>query len=68
MCLVRGLVLAMLRFNFVFYAIHVPGVQNVLADALSREQIGRFRSLHPRAERDPVFIPDQLKPGASWLQ
>ena len=68
MCLVRALVLAMLRFNFVFNAIHIRGVQNVLADALSRKQIGRFRSLHPRSERYPVIIPDQLKPGASWLR
>ena len=43
--LVRALVKSVLRFNFVFYAIYIPGVQNALADALSRDQIGLFRSL-----------------------
>ena len=46
MFLVRALVQSMLRFNFVFYAVHVPGVLNILADALSRDQIGLFKSLH----------------------
>ena len=57
-CLVRALVLAILRFNFVVYAFHIPGVQNVLADALSRKQIRHFMALHPQPERDPVIIPN----------
>ena len=68
MLLVRALVKSMLRFNFVFYAIHIPGVLNVLADALSRDQIGLFRSLHKEAADLPLRVPKHLSPGDSWLK
>ena len=68
MSLVRPLVLAMLRFNFVFYAIHVPGVENVLADTLSRGQIGLFKRLHRQAMERPSTIPQHLSPGDLWLK
>ena len=67
MCLVRHLVSVMLKFNFVFFAIHVPGVQNILADSLSRQQIGKFKALHRRADIHPTSIPQHLKPGPSCL-
>ena len=67
MSLVRALVLAMLRFNFVIYAIHAPGVENVLADALSRDQVGPFKCLHTQATDQPATIPQHLLPGDSWL-
>ena len=66
--LVRVLVKYMLRFNFVFYAIHIPGVLNVLADALSRDQIGLFRSLHKEAVELPLFFTEYFAPGNSWLK
>ena len=56
MSLVRALVLAMLRFNFVIYAIHVPGIQNVLPNALSHDQIGLFKWLHRHAAEHPSTI------------
>ena len=68
MLLVRALVKSMLRFNFVFYAIHIPGVLNVLADALSRDQIGLFRSLHKEAVALPLYVPEHLTSGNSWLK
>ena len=68
MLLVRALVKSMLRFNFVFYAIHIPGVLNVLADALSHDQIGLFRSLHKEAVELPFYVPEHLAPGNSWLR
>ena len=70
MLLVRALVKSMLRFNFVFYAIHIPGVLNVLADALSRDQIGLFMigSLHTEAADLPLYVPEHLVPGDSWLK
>ena len=68
MLLVRALVKSMLRFNFVSYAIHIPGVLNVLADALSRNQIGLFRSLHKEAADLPLRVPKHLSPGDSWLK
>ena len=68
MALVRSLVSSMLKFNFVFYAIHIPGVLNVRADALSRQQIGRFWKEHPSANVRPTTIPPHLRPGNSWLK
>ena len=63
MSLVRSLVVAMFRFNFVFYAIHVPGVENVLADALSHGQIGLFKHLQRQATERPSTILQHLLPG-----
>ena len=60
MILVRILVSTMLRFNFTFRAVHIPGVHNDLADALSRLQVGR--TLHPGACPIPAHIPPHLKP------
>ena len=50
MCLVRMLVLDCLKLNIVFKAKHIPGVDNDLADALSRLQVQRFRQLAPNAK------------------
>ncbi|KAM4694365.1 LOW QUALITY PROTEIN: uncharacterized protein O3C94_004839 [Discoglossus pictus] len=47
--LLRHLVLACLRLNICFRAKHVPGIDNSIADALSRFQWGRFRQLAPQA-------------------
>ncbi|XP_053106618.1 uncharacterized protein LOC128325152 isoform X1 [Hemicordylus capensis] len=57
MNLVRAFVLACLSNNIQFIACHVPGVQNSLADALSRFQVQRFRQLAPEAERHPEQMP-----------
>ena len=68
MTLVRALVLAMLKYNFTFYAIHVPGVENILADALSRQQMERFRESHPSANIFPESILPHLRPGNLWFR
>jgi hypothetical protein len=57
MDLVRRLVLLTLKHNILFQACHVRGVDNFLADYLSRSQIARFRQLHPTATSDPTTIP-----------
>ena len=49
MCLVRSLLMAAARFNFSFAAVHVPGVENPIADALSRFRWQDFRQLAPWA-------------------
>lgn len=43
--LLRYLVLRCLQFNISFTASHVPGVENGVADALSRFDFVRFRAL-----------------------
>ncbi len=39
---------------------HIPGVNNKLADTLSRQQVARFRRLAPDAEPRPTTIPAWL--------
>ena len=58
--LIRELALLALLHNFEFQVIHVRGLDNSQADALSRNQIHCFRSLHPLADPNPTAIPDQL--------
>ena len=57
MSLVRIIVLRTLIENFQFKAKHIAGVDNKIADALSRGQMQRFRSLAPKANADPNRIP-----------
>jgi hypothetical protein len=57
MCLVRRLVLACLPMNILLHVLHVPGVDNGPADALSRLQVDKFRTLCPSADGATVAIP-----------
>lgn len=58
--LLRSLFLAAARHSFWVSAIHVPGRVNSIADALSRSQFQRFRSLAPSAAVEPTPVPGQL--------
>lgn len=60
MDLLRALTLISMKHNFFVRARHVPGVHNVIADALSRFQEARFREAAPTADRDPCTIPPSL--------
>ncbi|KAK2159806.1 hypothetical protein NP493_1687g00007 [Ridgeia piscesae] len=64
MALIRPLVLACLRFNINFAARHIPGRFNILADKLSRSQVGEFHDLAPWANVNPfhdsLCLPTQL--------
>ena len=55
--LLRHLVLRCLQWNISLYAVHIPGVDNRLADALSRFQWGKFRELAPGADAEGVPCP-----------
>ena len=57
MQLVRQLFLLAASNNFTVIIRHVPGVQNCIADSLSRFQMDRFRSLAPDALPLPVTTP-----------
>lgn len=50
--LVCAFTLCCLRLNILFRARHVPRLKNELADALSHQQMERFRSLASRAQPD----------------
>ena len=49
MDLVRDLTLYTVQHNFYFRAVHVPAVNNDIADSLSRFQMERFHQLPPQA-------------------
>lgn len=60
--LVRALVLSCLRHNILFRAIHLPGILNTKADALSRLQVDKFKSLDQDADQEPTIVPPHLLP------
>ena len=67
MFLVHRLVLVCLERN-IFKAKHIPGVHNVLADALSRLKLQTFKQLAPACMNPhPTEIPHHLQP-LSWHQ
>ena len=55
--LVRHFVLLCMEWNISFRSLHIPGVENEIADALSRFQDSRFRKLAPDADPSGVEIP-----------
>jgi hypothetical protein len=57
MSLVRTLFFIAASNNFTITLQHIQGADNGIADALSRSQLLRFRSLAPDADRDPTPIP-----------
>ena len=57
MHLVRMFVLECLRYQIVFKAVHVPGKLNIIADALSRFQMSRFRAAAPHTEANMTPLP-----------
>ncbi|XP_066431505.1 uncharacterized protein [Eleutherodactylus coqui] len=58
--LLRQLVLEALSLNMWVVAVHVPGVENSIADALSRFQWERFRTLAPGAEKEGRKCPSRI--------
>ncbi|KAM4807895.1 uncharacterized protein WCC33_000858 [Rhinophrynus dorsalis] len=58
--LLRRLVLICMRHNIQFRALHVPGVDNGIADALSRGQMGWFFMLAPGADRTGSNFPSEF--------
>ena len=60
MALLRALLGVAARFNFTFEAVHLPGVDNPVADALSRFNWQVFRRLAPDSSPYPTPIPDAI--------
>ncbi len=60
MDLVRALFFVAARNNFHVLIRHIPGIDNSIADALSRLQLTKFHSLVPHANPQPSPIPAEL--------
>ncbi len=54
---IRKFVLSCLKLNILFKAKHIPGTRNILADALSRQQVSSFHAMAPYADSHPHRIP-----------
>ena len=48
------------KFDFTLIAAHIPGQDNTLADAISRNNATLFLSLSPQADRTPTQVPQDL--------
>ena len=48
------------HFNLSLFAQHLPGKENVAADALSRDNLPLFLQQVPRAKQDPTLLPQEL--------
>ncbi|KAM3934863.1 uncharacterized protein RB166_002258 [Leptodactylus fuscus] len=59
-CLLQQFVLLCLSLNSWVVAVHIPGIKNCIADALSRLQWERFRELAPDAEKIGDSWPEDL--------
>ena len=48
------------KFDFHMEATHIKGADNLLADALSRDNLPLFQSLYPQADQEASQIPESL--------
>ncbi|XP_023930587.1 uncharacterized protein LOC112041495 [Lingula anatina] len=62
--LLRKLILTSMRHNIAFRSVHIPGVKNTSADALSRLNLQKFHQASPQALPYPTQIPAQWLPNA----
>ncbi len=60
LALLRCLHFVTAKFNIILSAVHLPGVDNVLADALSRDNLAYFFLHNPQASPLPSLIPVPL--------
>ena len=60
MALIRCLHFITARFNIALSAVHLPGSENALADALSRNNLSHFFLHKPQASRHPSTIPPAI--------
>ena len=64
MLLLRSLICASMKFNFLFKSAHLAGKLNVTADLLSRFHIKKALDLNPQFLPSAVQVPDFLLPEA----
>ena len=57
MALIRSMLFVAAKYNFILLIELIAGIDNGVADALSRLQVSRFRELVPAACPQPVPMP-----------
>ncbi len=62
MSLLRNLFYIAAKHEFTVNVKHIPGVNNTLADRLSRLQLDKFRNMAPNADKEPTKVPKDLWP------
>lgn len=62
MRLIRKLLVQCLISNISLHAVHLSSKANLMADLLSRSKVQEARQLFPHLEKEPLIIPQQLKP------
>ena len=60
MAILRKLFFISAKHEFTVNIKHIPGVDNVLADCLSRLQLKKFFQLIPNANHTPIEVPDTI--------
>ena len=60
MQLMRCLSFLMAKGEFYMVASHIKGVDNTLADALSRDNLPLFHSLYPQVQPQPAIVPEAM--------
>ena len=66
--LLRCLFFMAAHFSITVKAFHIPGVEIIAADAISRNDLSRFMQATPEATPDPYPIPEKLVQMLVWLQ
>lgn len=61
MKLVRRFVVLILKYNILFHALHIEGVQNIAADQLSRLQITQFKNTFPYMDKYPTAVTSAMQ-------
>ena len=67
MSMIRRMVVLSMLHNIQFYALHVPGRHNVVADLCSRFQVDKARKWAQWLDKDPTPIPKKLLPWSKCL-
>ena len=62
MSLLRNLFFIAAKHEFTVNVKHIPGVNNTLADRLSRLQLDKFRNMAPDADKQQTKVPNDLWP------
>lgn len=66
--IVRRIRFTAARQNFVVKTVHFPGINNAVAESLSRFQHERFLELVPNVSPEGTFVPDVLQQLRSLVQ